>query len=191
MHTLEGLSNIVNYYLCDKCKPLYKPCIEPTIKAMLAEFFHDWQGIEMETRFLLAKGLGVYKIEGRYVIDSEWEDDLSSFSDQIDVEKYDWIRHLFFGRLISELKKNNLIGQELFTLLDEVAKRRNRLHRYKAEISEQDRIIFYWVNGLLQNFALRVREPRLEPELSDYQKLMNAVDRHAKALLEKIKTLEH
>ena len=66
MHTLEGLSNIVNYYLCDKCKP----CIEPTIKAMLAEFFHDWQGIEMETRFLLAKGLGVYKIEGRY----EWED---------------------------------------------------------------------------------------------------------------------
>jgi hypothetical protein len=180
---------MVDLNLCDKCKQIYPSQIEPTVKAMLSEFFYDWQGIEAETRFLLAKGLGAYKQNGNYLIDTDWEEDLNPFAEQIDVEKYDWIRHLFFGRVVGELWKNGLIGPELYSLLGEVARRRNRIHRYRAELSEQDRIIFYYVHGLLQHFSIRVRDPNFEPELSDYQKLKEAVDRHAKALMEKIKEI--
>ena len=158
MHTLEELQQIVMSHLCDKCRPLYGPLIEPTIIEMLSEFFFDWQGIEAETRFILEWSVGAFK-KRPYLFDSDWGEDLTVLSDEIDVELYECVRRMSFGRQVSKLKERSVIGPELDSLLRYVARRRNRIHKYKVSIPEDDRTLFFAVHNLMKHFSHKLQNP--------------------------------
>jgi hypothetical protein len=49
MHTLDDLRQIADLVLCEKCRPLYVAQIEPTVKAMLSEFFPNFMNEEADT----------------------------------------------------------------------------------------------------------------------------------------------
>lgn len=153
MHTLDELKLIAEMNLCDNCRKLYAALIEPTVKAMVSEFFHDWQGVEANVRFILAYNSGAFK-KRPYPFDIGKEESLEPFAADIDLEVYNGIRELKFSEMVYELQLRGIIKENLHGLLMEIARRRNKLDRHKVAIPEIDRILFSKVHQLLWRWSL-------------------------------------
>jgi hypothetical protein len=82
VHTIAELNRHAKLVLCEKCYPVYNRQIEPTVIAMLDEFFHDWQGVEANVRFMLAKYSGAFKSRP-YLFDVGLDDPLEEYADSI------------------------------------------------------------------------------------------------------------
>lgn len=183
MHTLDSLGKNAELNLCERCQPVYRAVIEPTVKAMLDEFFFDWQGVETHVRFILAKTLGAFK-KRPYLLDIGKEEPLEGLADSIDIKLYDKIRRKWFSTMVDDLKHLGIIGPNLHALLLETAKRRNKVHRYMTPIPESDRVLFYWVNQFVWNIQNYMMDESLaQTHLPD---LLKTLEIRSQAMLAEI-----
>ncbi len=176
---MDGLNRHAKLILCEKCYPIYNTQIEPTITAMLDEFFFDWQGVEANVRFILAKYSGAFK-KRPYAFDVGLDESLGEYAEYLDVAIYDEIRRCGFSKMVAILKNRGIIKRDFSTLLFKTAERRNRLHRYKASIPESDRILFFWVHQYLQHLAIRLMDESLADQVEN---MLDTIEEKSKLLL--------
>jgi hypothetical protein len=133
MHTLAELKNIVEHAVCDKCRPLYPMLIEPTIIAMLEEYLHDWQGIESVVRELVLENMGTFKTHQMLLLDFG-EKPREKLAEFLDLSIYDDFKKTYprFPHRIQYLRKHDIIGDNLYHLLEELNYRRNSLRQESA-----------------------------------------------------------
>jgi hypothetical protein len=183
VHTLDELKLIAEMNLCVNCRKLYAALIEPPVKAMISEFFHDWQGVEANVRFILAYNADAFK-KRPYPFDIGKEESLEPFAADIDLDAYNGIRDLKFSEMVYELQLRDIIKKNLHGLLMEIARRRNQIHHHKVEIPEIDRILFSKVHQLLWRWSLWLMD---EVFHSQMEGLIESIESESNIILAELK----
>ena len=150
MHTLDNLRKHAELNLCQKCYPVYLATLEPTIKAMLKEYLHDWQGIEVLVRGLMLEHMGAFKDHKMFLLD--FDDKSEDLGNYLELEVYKEFKRTYrwFPSRIAYLRDNGVIGDSLYLLLGKLNSRRNRIHKYETELPEDLRVIFHMTYSWLQ-----------------------------------------
>lgn len=66
-----------------------------------------------------------------------------------DVEEFRKIKRMSFSRKLCYLLRNELISKPIYDLLNNMAKRRNRIHEYAEVLTNDDRALFSYGYSLL------------------------------------------
>jgi hypothetical protein len=151
MHTLGTLRKHAELSLCEKCYPVYLHQMEPWVEAMVREYFYDWQGIESYARGLVLWDMGAFKTH--LFLDDFDEFEPEEVTEFLHLDKYKvfFEKYPSIKRRLGYLHDKKIIGDNLFNLLIELNKRRNKVHRVKGELSEITRSAFTYGSSWLQS----------------------------------------
>jgi hypothetical protein len=184
----DDINGIAKLNLCEKCYPVYKGMIEPSIRAMTEQFFHDWSSVEALVFGMVLKHGGAIKKQTEFFLQIE-DKDLDKFADHIDIEKYKELKHEYghFKDQLKYLVDNEVIGPKLRDYVTLVAKRRHKIHSYKGSISDPERAQFALANMLLEH----IKSGMTRPDLTAYhrKRQVEKMDQAAKAYLGYLKII--
>jgi hypothetical protein len=166
-------------YLCNACYPIYRAEFEPHIKFILRELDYEWQSIDASITAMCLKHMGAFRNPKQifYSIDNSM---LERFKDQIDATIYRQFKndYRYFIDRLKYLRKNGVIGHNLYQYLNHLSQRKSKAHRYHGAVSDADRILYFLAEQLL----LHIKFGMVEPSLSEMhrKKTLAYTERQAK-----------
>ncbi len=144
MKTIEDLRRIAELNLCENCFQKYKMFIEPTIRDWLSNPLSDWSEVELYVTQIVMKTKGIFK--GKLIFISLDEGSNEKHSDEVDVNGFKQTNYLSFKRKIKYLRKEEILKDPSYKVLDKAREIRNKIHDPYAPYSEHDRTLFHIAN---------------------------------------------
>jgi len=140
--SIEDLKYLAKLNLCEECYSKYTAMIEPSIKHWWSlEPLIYWREIESCITQIVMKHKGVFK--GEIIFISIDEDMDEKFAEKVDVKAFIDIKRWKFIRKINYLKKQGILQNSSYKLLNKVRKIRNVfIHNQFTEIPEKDLDLF-------------------------------------------------
>jgi hypothetical protein len=181
---IKQLRSLIDLNFCEKDKVLYRQIIEPGIKAIVKEYWLDWNEIEWQITIIITLVDEVYKNPGNIVISFDSPEEVEQYRNEMNVDRFQEIKQKNFKWKINYLKKKGILHDYTYRLLDILREKRNRIHSPLTSLSEQDLIDFsygsYLVNRLWQTMFHKLDE-------STVQKIRKEVEEQAKSYYSSIK----
>jgi len=162
----EKLKKMAELNFCEDCYRKYLDLIYGEIEYLLSEPLSDWRQTEHNIDVFWIKAKGLYDIKSSMFSPNE-----NAFQKAKD-EKL-WKKLKF-------LRDNGIINNYTYKFLDEVSKRRNKIHSL-SKFSKEDYILFREAKALTD-----IMHPIIIFDLKDpWKKQLDYVENRAKWLLEK------
>ena len=148
METVEHLRKLAELNFCHECFQKYQAFIEPTIQSTIQSLLTlplaDWVFTELDITNLVLKNKGVFKTEAIVIQLSTDEEKNSSL---VDADAFRRIQKMPFKKKIDYLRKNGLLQEFSYELLDKARITRNRLHNLTA-FSKEDYDLFHFARAV-------------------------------------------
>jgi len=154
--TLEHLRRDVKLNLCDKCYQVYIGFIEPGIRELIVKRLDDWRSTESSITQMVMKHKGVFKTDMIFVSIGKWDD---KYHEDVHKELFFKIKKWGFKRKIEYLKKEHILPEPCFTLLDKARDRRNLIHEHPLvyRFTDEDLELFSQAHNVSANLLLVMR----------------------------------
>jgi hypothetical protein len=164
----EKLKKLAELNFCEDCYSKYLALIHGEIEYLLSEPISDWRQTEENINILWIKAKGLYDVVNSTIF-SPHEDSFQKARE----EKL-WKKLKF-------LRKNEIINDFTYKFLDEVSKRRSKIHP-PLKFSKQDYNLFREAKTLTDTMLMPIMF-----DLKDdrWKNLLANVEKRAKQLLEK------
>jgi hypothetical protein len=139
MNTLEDLRKLAKLHLCEDCFQKYVSLIEPTVSYWYYMPLGDWKQVESQITAIVMKVKGVFK-DNMFTISYDSND--GEVSDCVaNVEMFKKIGKWRFIDKINYLRKERILQDSSYRLLDKARELRNKIHPLSG-FSEQDYALF-------------------------------------------------
>jgi hypothetical protein len=163
----EKLKKLAERNFCEDCYPKYLELIHPQIEYLLSEPISDWKQTEHNIDVLWIKAKGLYDAKKSPMF-SPHENAFQKAKDEKLWEKLKFLRD------------KGIINNFTYKFLDEVSKRRHKIHSL-SKFSKEDYILFREANALTDALRLPIIFDLKDP----WKKQLDYVEKRAKWLLEK------
>ena len=151
--TLDQLRSMAKLNMSEKCYQTYLSLIEPGVRELIITRFDDWRETESAITQMVMKHRGVFKTDMWIISLGEWREE---YNEDVDRDLFNEIKKRPFKWKIDYLRKNNLLLESCYNLLDLARERRNNFHEHPLayRFTEEDLDLFdlcHSVSANLQN----------------------------------------
>lgn len=155
--TIDYLRKLAELNFTHECYQRYLEMIEPGIKSIMPSYLKDWQNVEGFVTMVMMRHMGIFKTE--YSVTSIDDGAEEKYSDMCDVVEFKKVKKWTFKEKIDYLRKEGILRENSYKLLDALRVKRNKIHEMGTVFSELDlqafskaySIVFYIHTTLVPN----------------------------------------
>lgn len=175
--TIEDIRKLAELNMTPECYKTYLAIIEPNIKAIIPNYFKDWQNVEGYVTMIVMRHMGIFKTSFSFIsIDDDAEE---KYGDQLDVTKFRKIKKWTFKQKIEYLNKEGILKDNSYKLLDKLREKRNRIHEMDAVFSEKELHEFSMAHSVI--FYIQLTQQPISIE--EQNKMQNLAEKLAEDAL--------
>ena len=155
--TLEHIRRDVELNLCEKCYQVYLGFIEPGIRELIVTRLDDMKSMESIITQMVMIHKGVFKTDVIFVSIGKWDD---KYLEDVHKELFYKIKIKWsFKQKINYLKKENILPESCYTLLDKARERRNLIHEHPLvyKFTDEDLELFSQAHNVSANLLQVMR----------------------------------
>lgn len=134
--TIDDIRQLAKSNLTPECYETYLTIIHPNIKTIITNYLRNWQNVELYVTLTVMRHMGIFKTSlSFHSIDDDAEE---KYGDKLDVAKFRDVKTWWLKKKIDYLRKEGVLGENSFKLLDALRKKRNKIHEPGMVFSEKD-----------------------------------------------------
>lgn len=138
--TIDYLRRLAELNFAPECYQRYLEMIEPGIKSIIPNYLKDWQNVEGYVTMIMMRYMGIFKTETSFT--SIGDDAEEKYGNMLDVAKFRQVKKWTFKEKIDYLRKEGILREDSYKLLDALRVKRNKIHEMGTVFSELDLQVF-------------------------------------------------
>lgn len=177
--TIANLRKLAELNFGPECYKKYLALIEPGIKSIIENYFSGWKNLESTINQMVMKHKGIFKTDLIVIsIDSKADEQY------VDTKAFNKIKNQSFKQKIDYLRKNEILGDSSYKLLDLLREKRNKIHEPGVNFSEQELAEFSYAHSIV--WFILIPMISHSPQKRDLNYMKENAEKSAKYFLSKI-----
>ncbi|MBS3926436.1 MAG: hypothetical protein KGZ34_07105 [Nitrosarchaeum sp.] len=160
---IEDIRKLAELNFPPECYKIYLAIIEPNIKSIIPNYLKNWQSVEGYVTMTVMRHMGIFKTMTSIISINEDVD--PSIFPLLDVKKFKEVKKQTFKQKIDFLKKEGILKENSYKLLDILRLKRNKIHEMDTIFSDKDlqefsiaKSIIFWIHAVQESSDMSKKE---------------------------------